>query len=129
VFNRLLTVTRKLSVFVHFSCAAYHDVDKRHGSHDDVAVVPRYNDVLGGFDKDRAVAFMVSFLTICVFGLYRQNDVSKPNVDFQRDEFYNEDIQEQPPVSFRSYRIGYGYGGKETNRYIDKTDEFGSLKS
>jgi hypothetical protein len=85
--------------------------------------------VLGGFDKDRAVAFMVSFLTICVFGLYRQNDVSKPNVDFQRDEFYNEDIQEQPPVSFRSYRIGYGYGGKETNRYIDKTDEFGSLKS
>jgi hypothetical protein len=29
-------------------------------------------DVLGGFDKDRAVAFMVSFLTICVFGLYRQ---------------------------------------------------------
>jgi hypothetical protein len=31
-------------------------------------------------------------------------------VDFQRDEFYNEDIQEQPPVSFGSYRIGYGYG-------------------
>jgi hypothetical protein len=67
-------------------------------------------DVLGGFDKDRAVAFYGKFLDNMCFGLYRQNDVSKPNVDFQRDEFYNEDIQEQPPVSFGSYRIGYGYG-------------------
>jgi hypothetical protein len=31
-------------------------------------------------------------------------------VDFQRDEFYNEDIQEQPPVSFGSAAYGYGDG-------------------
>jgi hypothetical protein len=45
-------------------------------------------------------------------------------VDFQRDEFYNEDIQEQPPVSFGLTASATATAtANETNRYIDKTDE------
>jgi hypothetical protein len=65
-------------------------------------------DVLGVRQRPRRCVYG-KFLTICVSDYIDKTTFQNQTWIFS-EMFYNEDIQEQPPVSFRSCRIGYGYG-------------------